>query len=69
MKIMHTEIFEIDDFEKFKKLNFIKKKKREEDFTATEFEELYINQMESIWDSGVTNYSDSWEKIEEREEK
>ena len=64
MKIIHTEIFEIEDFEKFKKLNFIKKKKKEEDFTAEEFELLYEDQMDSIWDSGITNYSDSWAKIE-----
>ena len=68
MKIIHTEIFEIKDFEKFKKLNFIKKRVKEKDFTGTDFEFLYTERMDSVWDSGVTHYSESWEKIEESEE-
>ena len=68
MKIIHTEIFEIKDFEEFKKLNFIKRRIKEKDFTGTDFEFLYTDRMDSIWDSGITDYSESWEKIDESEE-
>lgn len=68
MKIIHTEIFEIKDFEEFKKLNFIKRKTKEKDFTGTDFEILYTDRMGSIWEIGITDYSETWEKMEESEE-
>lgn len=65
MKIIHTEIFEIKDFEEFKKLNFIKRKKKEKEFTAEDFKLLYEDDMVT---NGITGYSETWEKMEESEE-
>lgn len=63
MKIIHTEIYEIKDFENFKKINYLNLKMPEEKFSMEEFEEMVTYKIDSIWDAGISNYEETWEKI------
>lgn len=62
MKFIHTEIYEIKDFEKFKKLNRFKKNFKEIDLTIEEFEEIVLFNINNLEDVGISNYDEMWTK-------